>query len=457
MSDSVFDFDPMPVIRLTEELLNALPQQSLLACELERAMTGWLHSVEDAYDILNGGDNECSQRVRRARQAYLLKDAQASAPLRHDTPPPHAAPERAVQAPISSEKIAQREPIETAPEEEPISSKKTARSASPKTPDDRTDLPRLWENIVGKSAAMPSRNRINMADLMGWYCWKLATCQNEDALKEYQRHWTLTPPSDAPHDHDIILHGTYIESETCLPIWIGPVSEIALFTEEYVPKIDPHAHIWLSFSETRNEMRLEQPRWIAEHPEALPFWRFWHELCFWAALTPEATVFVNNKCEQLSQSRVAICQTLSRIHRNFEDALEHPEHGEIGKHLHYAYAVFHQFLLPEDIDPKNPPTHVFACLRNAIRNALERCRKSLEIEEEHPAGPLREKEFYSNPNIQGMTDKPIRISKKDAFVEGLKNEGDNRIAYWLRPKWKLLHPKETQRADLLGSVLYLFD
>ncbi|MCP4351126.1 MAG: hypothetical protein GY795_37145 [Desulfobacterales bacterium] len=416
MKKRASDFDPGGIIIFIESLLAELPADSRISKEVEHATTSWLLSVYGALESLSLKDED-KEKFQQAIQNWLRDSHQAEISVNQTSD-------------IKQSKFEQKD----SPEME-ISSKENA-----------------FEKEETKKNRSEVKTHLHKDELLREYCWKLANCSDKKQIEEYVASHGASP-YEFPEKTDIVLHGTSYTSEDFPPVWIGEAENISMFSR-CVPNLGSDVQIWLSFSESFEDIPAENPRWIDKYEDTLPLWHHWHNLLYWSVMAPEATVFVNNTCEQLSQARDAVCNTLSGIYRNFEYALDNPEKNLIGENLHKVYSAFYQFLFPEDLDVSISHKHIFAILRNYARDNVTHWLHHLQIEEYHPAGPLRTEEFLGN--IKKHTQKNTRISIQHPFLKG-KDVRESQVLYWLRPKWSQQNPPPHQTPDLFGSVLYCFD
>jgi len=436
----------MPDISLTEinkyikKLLLKLPKDSPIAKELEDATRAWFAIVNDASNYRPYIDPEKNNEITQQTEEISFEKAQKIEPLESENP----------SIAESQEKVSIS--IETVTEDDVPESSYDNKSKD------------LWDKIVRDDAEIPSDQGKLGEELLRWYCWRLANCSQKKQIEDYMRLWEESPYEN-PREDDIVIRGTCYTFEDIPRVWICPAKKIPLFSS-YLPNVISDANIWLSFSDSPENFELrhffyeiKDIKELTEHSDALPLWYRWHDFLYWAIMAPDATVFVNNKLEKLSQDRENICKTLFRIYPNFEYALQNPDKNCITNSLHQVYSAFHQFLFPKDLDTKKVHKNVFSILRDEARNNIEKWLAPLQVDELHPAGPLLRKRVESFASVKDKTDKNAntQIPAHDLLLKNYKDAEDGRVLYWLKPRWKQKNPPKGQSPDLLGSVLYCLD
>ena len=419
--------DPAALTDFIDAILRALPANSRIADGVEQSTTVWLLMLEQALSQIENSESIPLfdvARFQHVTQAWLNPTQMADLPSEQLASIAYQA-----VVPSTVTDVALSQPaIATSPEVD-----EATRENQNVTPHDATS------------------SRLDVL-------WDIATARDKSQIQQQSILATGKPPFDAPQPQDLVVRGTRYTGGDVAPLWLVAAAADPLFALSF-PELAKDAHIWLSFTEPVHTHDAQTPQWIREHPETFLLWQRWQDLRCWAILAPKAAVFINEKQEQLALARHAICKTLSTIHRNFEHALHHPDQNLIGINLHKVYAAFYQILLPEDLDANQVAEQgVFACLRTDVRRSSAAWLDHLQIEQKHPTGPPRTREFL--PGVMKNAPRNIRLSKKDeqdGLLRTIATPRQNQVVYWLKPNWHQANPPPNASPVLPGSVLYVFD
>ncbi|OAD19826.1 hypothetical protein THIOM_004515 [Candidatus Thiomargarita nelsonii] len=389
-----------------------------LVAQFERDTTQWLSTVNTVLAGLYAAKKD--EQVLHSMQLIgtFLQPSQPKQ-VSHDEPPSH-------KTPVQTTKRKKRN--------------KPAPQPSP------SQVGHLWEQLTPNKVDLPTDPKEQEIELSRWYSWKIAHAANVSEMQSYIERWQAWKKPPASGDDDIVV---YVENPALSgspPVWIGQVDLFSLFVQG---GMSPSAQVWLSFAQTANQVETEQYLWSQKHPDTVPLLHRWHDLNCWAVLAPEAQVFVTGKHELLSQQRDVIWKKMLQIERNLTANLkEEDKFVHIARSLQELYAVFHQFLLPQDLSPDGRSFEVFSSLRQAASDNVKIWRKYLEVEELHSAGCPKEIEYIAS--VSKQTEGNIRISTKSPLSVEFEEE---KVLYWLRPRWRLQNQRKT---EMKGRVLYCF-
>ena len=444
-------FNIQEFLTFIKNLQEQLPPDSPMAKQLQEQTQQWLSTVMAALACLDDAE---SQAVIQQIKPFLLNLVQQQPPI-CPSPVEEDLQKTAKRKTTKAKKATQKDSDKpVVPNQAELNEISPPQPVEPPPNHSGNDF--WWQQLADENALLPNNHTAQKAELCRWYSWRLVNAKNGKELHDLINQWKTLSSEQQPQPNDIVVYCPVpqaLSKEVSSSLWIG---EASLFPE-FAQNFDDYHHsaqVWLTFQEPIERYQsLEQFQWFNDHSDTLPLWRRWYDLRHWAILAPDvAAVFVNNRSERLSEQREAIGNKLSKIQQNLVARLQQPtEYIHIAENLHLIYAAFYQFLLPEDVASKYPE-HLFAALRTAANDNLKKSWLSaLDIEELHDAGFPKKTEYVAG--VYKDTDKSVIISKSHQLLTDKNIYEADKVLYWLSPKWKQHNPP-TQRAELLGNVLY---
>ena len=434
---------PLDFSKITQavnELKKQLPSESELAQRLTQQTLSWIDTIQEVKTWL--AVQQClqlieteEQKTKQTNQNPLLKQIKDILSSTVDAEYKEAPP-KTPELPAISKVTSPVQSSSPTILEKPIQLKETVSSA-------------LDENTARQ------------------YCWDLAHCSTQEKLTVSLRQQTA--PTEQPQIGDIVLHGTTLTTSST--IWIAPTDTISAFSQlaTVLPTINPNGQIWLNYSDVYTEasqhVGLSVPKWCQDKSGTELLWHRWIDLLYWTIMTPDYSVFVNGqKQQQLSTDRENVLKTLLTIYKDFEKGFNEPEKYTeyLGNNLHRLYAIFHQFLCAEDVVFNSVPKHVFANLRRCVDNIIQVWQQHLNIDEEHPTGPLNTRNRDTKEYLASITNHTdnmsnIKLSLQHAFSQKVKAE-KSQVLYWVMPYWKQRSlPPTHHYFELKGRVLYCYE